>query len=103
MRVLTLHVGRNRGGDTYEVSLESRKHLKEVPGLLGAAPRVFIAREPGMEGELIEDQKVALVEVLTGLRGEATRTYQVDLRVYTRMDPEVRVLNWLPPRDPSAP
>jgi hypothetical protein len=70
-----------RYGDTYVLDLPTKGALAEVPGRVGAAPQVFVGcwdvetHPPEQNGE----QKRALVEILTGLRGAQLDDYRVVL------------------------
>ena len=82
MEALTLVRNRVlRYGDTYVLDLPTKGALAAVPGRVGSAPQVFIgcrdveSHPPELNGE----QKRALVEILTGLRGAQTDAYRVVL------------------------
>ncbi len=100
MEALTLVRNRvPRYGDTYALEPRTRKALAAVPGRVGAAPQVFIGcnsseiHPPEHNGE----QKQALVEILTGLRGAQINAYRVVLIDRNQKDPEDReVAGWWP-------
>lgn len=105
MTTLYLEATRNRDGDTYALAPRTRKELEAQAGGRLRHGRLFLARELGTEGELTADQRVAVMEILTGLGGEEVRDRGVELQVWAwtlppggSTDP-----NWLLPRDPSAP
>jgi hypothetical protein len=88
-----------RYGDTYVLDLPTKGALAAVPGRVGAAPQVFIGcnssetHPPEHNGE----QKQALVEILTGLRGAQINAYRVVLIDRNQKDPEDReVAGWWP-------
>lgn len=82
METLTLIRNRvPRYGDTYVLDVPTKGALAAVPGRVGAAPQVFVGcwsgetHPPEQNGE----QKRALVEILTGLRGAQLDDYWVVL------------------------
>ena len=100
MEALTLVRNRvPRYGDTYALEPRTRGALAAVPCRVGAAPQVFIGcwsnetYPPEHNGE----QKRALVEILTGLRGAQINAYRVVLIDRNQKDPEDReVAGWWP-------
>jgi hypothetical protein len=88
-----------RYGDTYALDIDTEGALAAVPGRVGAAPQVFI----GCDGSEIHppehngEQKRALVEILTGLRGTQLDAYQMRLIDRNQKDPDDReVAGWWP-------
>lgn len=105
MTILYLEATRNRDGDTYALAPETRKELEGRAGGRLRHGRLFLAKEVGTDSALTTDQKVAVMEILTGLQGEEVRDRGVELQVWAwTLPPDgSRDPNWLPPRVPSTP
>lgn len=74
--LLVLYRNRNRDNDTYALHRESRELVK---GTMDLPSRVVLGRDWPNPQELSELQRDALVEILTGLRGDALRSYSVEI------------------------
>lgn len=74
--LLVLYRNRNRDNDTYTLHPDARELVGETPHL---PSRVVLGRDWPDPPELTELQRDALVEILTGLRGEALRNYSVEI------------------------
>lgn len=82
--VETLTLVRNRVaryGDTYVLELPTARLLASKPRPASPAPSVFLGCDSREENppELNREQKVALVEIVTGLRGPSLEAYEVQL------------------------
>ena len=74
--LLVLHRNRDRSNDTYTLHQETREL---VQGTTGLPSRVVLGRDWPNPQELTELQREALVEILTGLRGDALKSYSVEI------------------------
>jgi len=74
--LLVLYRNRNRDNDTYALHRESRELVK---GTMDLPSRVVLGRDWPNPQELSDLQRDALVEILTGLRGDALRSYSVEI------------------------
>lgn len=73
--LLVLYRNRDQDNDTYSLHYEGR----ELIGRSDLPTRVVLGRGKQDPRELTEPQRDALVEILTGLRGEALRNYSVEI------------------------
>lgn len=71
--LLVLYRNRDRDNDTYALHEETQELVKTTTDL---PRRVVLGR--GVK-ELTELQREALVEILTGLRGDALKSYSVEI------------------------
>jgi len=74
--LLIFYRNRTRNTDTYTLHRGSRELIAspiELPS------RLALERDVSTPEELNEFQREALVEILTGLRGDAIRTYSVEI------------------------
>lgn len=74
--LLVLHRNRNRDTDTYALHQETRELMA---GTTRLPSRVVLGRDWPNPQELTELQREALVEILTGLRGDALKSYSVEI------------------------
>lgn len=74
--LLVLYRNRNRDTDTYTLHHQSRDL---VNGTVDLPSRVVLGRDWPNPQELTELQRDALVEILTGLRGDALMSYSVEI------------------------